>query len=65
MNIDAEFNFVENENEIDVNIKGKSMGSVIGYRGETLDSLQYLTSLVVNKNSKESQLHTSLDSFIY
>ncbi|HPV02848.1 MAG TPA: RNA-binding cell elongation regulator Jag/EloR, partial [Clostridiales bacterium] len=32
-------------------ISGKDSGIVIGRRGETLDALQYLTSLVVNKHS--------------
>lgn len=32
---------------------GEEMGIIIGKRGQTLDSLQYLTSLVVNKNQKE------------
>ncbi len=32
---------------------GPEMGIIIGKRGQTLDSLQYLTSLVVNKNQNE------------
>lgn len=32
---------------------GKDSGTVIGKRGQTLDSIQYLTSLVVNKNSEK------------
>ncbi|KDR96377.1 spoIIIJ-associated protein [Peptoclostridium litorale DSM 5388] len=32
---------------------GNQMGHMIGRRGETLDALQFLTNLVVNKNSKE------------
>ena len=54
MNINAQFDINENKEEIDIKISGNSMGTVIGYRGETLDSLQYLTSLVVNKNGKEN-----------
>ena len=54
MNINAQFDINENKEEIDIEISGNSMGTVIGYRGETLDSLQYLTSLVVNKNGKEN-----------
>lgn len=40
-----------NENEdggVDINLEGEEVGSVIGRRGETLDALQYLTSLVAN-----------------
>lgn len=35
------------------NIKSPDLGIVIGHRGETLDALQYLTSLVVNKASEK------------
>jgi len=34
-----------------VNVSGRDVGAVIGRRGETLDSIQYLTSLVVNRQS--------------
>lgn len=39
------------DNRININIVGKDMGLLIGKRGQTLDALQYLTSLVVNKES--------------
>lgn len=41
------------ENEMNINLSGDEMGVLIGKRGQTLDSLQYLTSLVVNKGNKE------------
>lgn len=55
MNIDATFDIKYNkeEREVDIEIKGEEMGILIGKRGQTLDSLQYLTSLVVNKESEE------------
>ena len=34
-------------------MSGKDSGTIIGKRGQTLDSLQYLTSLVVNKEQKD------------
>ena len=42
----------EEEKVIDVDLKGDDMGLLIGKRGQTLDSLQYLTSLAVNKNTE-------------
>lgn len=36
---------------IDVELKGSDMGVLIGKRGQTLDSLQYLTNLAINKHS--------------
>lgn len=38
-------------NSIFINIQGKDSGTVIGKRGQTLDAIQYLTSLVVNKEN--------------
>ena len=38
---------------MDINIDGEDMGILIGKRGQTLDSLQYLVSLVVNKDSSD------------
>ena len=43
----------ENSNNIDVELKGPEMGVLIGKRGQTLDSLQYLANLAVNKNSED------------
>jgi len=42
----------ENEKSIDVELKGEDMGILIGKRGQTLDSLQYLTNLALNKHSE-------------
>ncbi len=42
----------EEEKMIDVELKGAEMGLLIGKRGQTLDSLQYLTNLAVNKHSE-------------
>ena len=50
MNVQAEIRIREENNVIYIDLTGPKMGLIIGYRGETLDALQYLTSLVVNKN---------------
>lgn len=53
MKLDVTINleFDEENNVIDIDLSGEEMGVLIGKRGQTLDSLQYLTSLVVNKYS--------------
>ncbi|MDN5316761.1 MAG: spoIIIJ-associated protein [Thermoanaerobacterium sp.] len=51
--IDVEYDIDEKDNNLLVNLKGNGVGLLIGYRGETLDSLQYLTSLVANKKNIE------------
>lgn len=43
----------EEEHTIEVELKGDDMGILIGKRGQTLDSLQYLTNLAINKHSDE------------
>ena len=43
------------EQTISANIKGENLGVLIGRRGETLDALQYLSNLVINKNSEAKQ----------
>ena len=41
------------EREMNITLDGADMGVLIGKRGQTLDSLQYLSSLVVNKNTED------------
>lgn len=55
MNMDVEVvgSYNEAEKTMELDLQGEDMGILIGKRGQTLDSLQYLTSLVVNKNSDE------------
>ena len=54
----------EEEGGVKFNLSGEGVGFVIGRRGETLDSLQYLTSLVVNKGSS-SYVRVKLDTENY
>lgn len=49
MGVEAEINVKEDDENIVVDVNGDDIGIIIGRRGETMDSLQYLTSLVVNK----------------
>jgi len=51
MKVDVDIEAREVEDSVMIQIHGKDSGIIIGRRGETLDSLQYLTSLVVNKNT--------------
>lgn len=53
MGIEADVTAVEEEESIVVDVNGDDIGIIIGRRGETMDSLQYLTSLVVNKNFED------------
>ncbi len=55
MGMDVEIELTENKenNTLEIDLRGNEMGILIGKRGQTLDSLQYLVSLVANKNSEE------------
>ena len=54
----------EDGSTISVELKGDDMGVLIGKRGQTLDSLQYLVNLAVNKNS-ENYLKVKIDTEDY
>jgi spoIIIJ-associated protein len=53
MGIDLEIKVYVGEDVVYVNIEGKDSGTIIGKRGQTLDSVQYLTGLVVNKGKEK------------
>lgn len=60
--ITSEYNTTDGSLEVD--FEGEDMGILIGKRGQTLDSLQYLTSLVVNKG-KSNYIRVKLDTEDY
>ena len=51
MTVVIDVKYDELEGFLDVDLRGDDMGVLIGKRGQTLDSIQYLTSLVVNKGN--------------
>jgi len=51
MELEVKMDILQKNDTLNVNIEGPNMGVIIGRRGQTLDSLQYLLSLVVNKTS--------------
>lgn len=65
MGVKAEIRTKEENNVLKVTLVGPDMGIIIGYRGETLDSLQYLLSLVVNKGHDEEYKRVVLDTENY
>ena len=65
MNILAEIKIIEVEDVVKIALTGPDMGIMIGYRGETLDSLQYLVSLLINKGKDEKYKRVVLDTENY
>lgn len=53
MGIEVSVTAKENDNSIYIDINGKDSGTIIGKRGQTLDAIQYLTRLVVNKDDEK------------
>jgi spoIIIJ-associated protein len=65
MGVRAEIRIKEENNVVKISLTGPDMGIIIGYRGETLDSLQYLVSLVVNKGHETEYKRVVLDTENY
>jgi len=66
MNIEVELKFFYDEvnNSLNIDLEGPDMGILIGKRGQTLDSLQYLTNLAVNRKIKDF-VHVNIDTENY
>lgn len=64
MEVTVNVDYDENKKTMDIEISGDDMGVLIGKRGQTLDSLQYLVSLVVNKEVEE-YIRVKLDTENY
>lgn len=66
MDIDTKvtIDFDDSNNNMNINLEGPEMGILIGKRGQTLDALQYLISLFVNKESK-AYVRVKLDTENY
>lgn len=64
MTVNVDITFDDDENSVNIDLSGDNMGVLIGKRGQTLDSIQYLTSLVINKNS-DKYVRIKLDTENY
>ncbi|MCI8359660.1 MAG: protein jag [Lachnospiraceae bacterium] len=60
----VDIQYDELNNSMNIDLSGDEMGVLIGKRGQTLDSLQYLVSLVVNKDV-EDYIHVKVDTENY
>ena len=64
MVVEVSIKYDEFDKTMNIDLSGDDMGVLIGKRGQTLDSLQYLVNLVVNKNSEE-KIHVKVDTEDY
>jgi spoIIIJ-associated protein len=61
MNLDYRIdNINQQENQFNINLVGKDKGLLIGRKGETLNAIQFIASLIVNK-ARESKIRLTLD----
>ena len=64
MEVKIDITIDNEEDTVNINLSGEDMGVLIGKRGQTLDSLQYLVSLVANKE-REKYFRVKLDTENY
>ena len=64
LEVEMKMDYKDAEGNLDIEFLGEDMGILIGKRGQTLDSLQYLTSLVVNKG-RQGYIRVKLDTEDY
>ena len=64
MGLEIEISARANDENVFIDIQGKDSGTIIGKRGQTLDAIQYLTSLVVNKG-EENYIRVVVDAENY
>ena len=64
LNVVVSVKYDEEQRAMDIDLSGDEMGVLIGKRGQTLDSLQYLVSLVINKDA-ENYIRVKVDTENY
>ncbi len=64
MGLQLEITAKANKDSLYIDLRGKDAGTIIGKRGQTLDAVQYLTSLVANKD-REDYLRVVIDAENY
>lgn len=64
LQVDIAMSFSDKDNSLSIDFSGSNMGIIIGKRGQTLDSLQYLVNLVVNKHA-QTYIRIKLDTEDY
>lgn len=64
LEVKVDIDYDEADGNMNINLSGDEMGIIIGKRGQTIDSLQYIVSLVVNKES-DSYIRVKVDTENY
>ena len=64
MDITFETEYKEEDKKMEIELKGEGLGLLIGRRGETLDAIQYLTNIFLNKET-DDYIKVTLDAENY
>lgn len=64
MSVEVSIDFDQVEDQLNINLSGEEMGLLIGKRGQTLDSIQYIVSLMINK-TEEKYIKVKVDTEEY
>jgi spoIIIJ-associated protein len=63
LGLEATMEVQEEEGILKIRLKGQELGMLIGRRGETLDALQYLTGLAVNKGGEYKRIQLDIEDY--
>ena len=61
LGLTAKAELAENDERVKIDISGVDVGAIIGHRGEVLDAVQYLASLIANKGEEEKYKRVVVD----
>ncbi len=64
LEVELDISYEEEDRSLSINMSGPEMGIIIGKRGQTLDSLQYITNLAVNR-SLDTYVRVKMDTEDY
>lgn len=63
LGLNIKSNVEDTTEALKVNLEGENLGLIIGYKGETLDALQLLTNVIINKNGEYKRVEIDAQNY--
>ena len=63
LGLNIKSNVEDTTDALKVNLEGENLGLIIGYKGETLDALQLLTNVIINKNGEYKRVEIDAQNY--
>ena len=63
LGLNIKSNVEDTADALKVNLEGENLGLIIGYKGETLDALQLLTNVIINKNGEYKRVEIDAQNY--